>query len=66
MFDNIESIVPVIFPEKLNTLKFFNELIEGSIIPIGIVIKQQKVYYQNQEMIEDVLPCIIYKQNYRA
>lgn len=66
MFENIINIIPVIFPAKLNTIKFFDELIEDGIIPIGIIIRQQKVYYQNQEMIEDILPCIIYKENYKA
>lgn len=66
MFENVQNLVPVIFPERLNTLKFFNELTDDNIIPIGIIIRQQKVYYQNQEMIEDLLPCIVYKENYKA
>lgn len=66
MFENLQNIIPVIFPENLNNSKFFDELIKDNIIPIGTIIKKQKVFYQDKEIIEDILPCIIYKENYKT
>ena len=66
MFENIENILMIIYFKNFNNLNFLNNLLKDNIIPIGIIMEKQKVFYQNQEIIENILPCIIYKENYRA
>lgn len=66
MFTNIRQIIPIIYSKERQNLKFINEIIDQNAIPIGCVIKGMKAYYKDEEIFEDILPCIIYKQNYRA
>jgi len=66
MFDNVRQILPIVYLKDRQNNKFLEELFEQDVIPIGIVIKGVKSYYKNEEIHEDLLPCIIYKENYRA
>lgn len=66
MFDNALQILPIVYSKEKQNMKFINELIDQNAIPIGCVIKGLKSYYKDEEIFEDLLPCIIYKENYRA
>lgn len=66
MFENVTQMLPIIYSKERQNLKFINEIIDQNAIPIGIVIKGVKSYYKGEEIHEDLLPCIVYKENYRA
>lgn len=66
MFENIRRILPIVYLKERQTNEFLNELLVDDIVPIGCVIKGVKSYYQEKEIFEDLLPCIVYKENYKA
>jgi len=66
MFENIRRILPIVYSKEKQNMKFINELIDQDVIPIGCVIKGMKTYYKDEEIFEDILPCIVYKENYKA
>lgn len=66
MFENVSRILPIVYLKERQTNEFIDELLADDIVPIGCVIKGVKSYYQNKEIHEDLLPCIVYKENYRA
>jgi hypothetical protein len=66
MFENVEQLIPIIYLKNRQNMKFINELLDEDVIPIGVVIKGVKSHYKDEEIHEDLLPCIIYKENYRA
>lgn len=66
MFENITQILPILYLKDRQNNEFLEELFKEDVIPIGVVLKDIKSYYQNKETHEDILPCIIYKENYRA
>lgn len=66
MFENVTQIIPILYFKEKQNMKFINELIDRDVIPIGCIIKNVKSYYQEKEIYEDLLPCIVYKENYRA
>lgn len=66
MFENVTQILPIVYLKERQNMKFIDELIAEDIIPIGCIVKGVKSYYKGEEIFEDLLPCIIYKENYRA
>ena len=66
MFENVTQILPIVYLKERQNMKFIDELIAEDVIPIGYIVKGVKSYYQEKEIFEDLLPCIIYKENYRA
>lgn len=66
MFENVTQILPIVYLKERQNMKFINELIDQNAIPIGCVIKGLKSYYKDEEIHEDLLPCIVYKENYKA
>lgn len=66
MFKNIIQVIPIIYLKDRQNMKFIQELLDEDIVPIGIVIKGVESYFRNEKIFEDLLPCIIYKENYRA
>lgn len=67
MFDNIKSILPIIFKNKDNNLVFYNTLFNDNIIPIGTIITNVEIFNDKDEkLLENILPCVIYKENYKA
>ena len=66
MFENIAQILPILYLKDRQNNEFLEELFKEDVIPIGVVLKDIKSYYQNKETHEDILPCIVYKENYRA
>jgi hypothetical protein len=66
MFDNIKQILPIIYLKTRKTNEFLEELLAEDVIPIGIVIKDVKSYHKGEEIHEDLLPCFVYKENYRS
>jgi len=65
MFDNVLEIIPVYFLKEDEKTQL-NSLIAHHVIPIGIVLEGVKSYFDNKEVFTDILPSIIYKENYRA
>jgi hypothetical protein len=66
MFENVTQILPIVYLKERQNMKFIEELIAEDVIPIGCIIKNVKSYYQEKEIFEDLLPCIVYKENYRT
>lgn len=66
MFENVIQILPILYLKDRQNNEFLEELFKEDVIPIGVVLRDVKSYYQNKEIHEDILPCIIYKENYRA
>lgn len=66
MFNNVKQILPIVYSKEKQNMKFINELIDQDVIPIGCIVTGVKSYYKDKEIHEDLLPCIIYKENYRA
>lgn len=66
MFENIKQILPIVYSKERQNNEFIEELLNEDVIPIGCIIKNVKSYYQNREIHEDILPCIVYKENYRV
>jgi len=66
MFENVTQILPIVYLKERQNMKFIEELIAEDVIPIGCIVKGVKSYYKGEEIHEDLLPCIIYKQNYIA
>lgn len=67
MFDNVYGIYSIVYSKNSQkNPSYIDELISSDLIPIGIVLKQQNITVKGQEMVEDILPCIIYKENYIA
>ncbi len=67
MFDNIAGIYSIVYSrDSQKNPTYINELIASDLIPIGIVLKEQEVTVRGESMKSDILPCIIYKQNYIA
>lgn len=66
MFENIRRILPIVYLKERQNMKFIDELIAEDVIPIGCIVTGVKSYYKGEEIFEDLLPCIVYKENYRA
>lgn len=67
MFENIENILMIIYFKNFNNLNFLDDLLKDNIIPIGTVMKNHEIIdNNNNNKIEDILPCLIYKENYKA
>lgn len=66
MFNNVKQILPIVYLKDRQNNEFLEELFKEDVIPIGIVIKGVKSYYKDKEIFEDLLPCFVYKENYRA
>lgn len=67
MFDNVYGIYSIVYSKNSQkNPSYIDELISSDLIPIGIVLKQQNITVKNQPMVEDILPCIVYKENYIA
>jgi len=66
MFENVTQILPIVYLKERQNMKFIDELIAEDVIPIGYIVKGVKSYYKGEEIHEDLLPCIVYKENYRA
>ena len=66
MFENVTQILPIVYLKERQNMKFIEELIAEDVIPIGCIVKGVKSYYKGKEIHEDLLPCIVYKENYRA
>lgn len=66
MFDHISHLLPVIYSKEKQNNDYLNELIELNMIPIGTIIKNQEIIFKGETMNSDIIPCIIYKKNYRA
>lgn len=66
MFNELKQILPIVYTKERQNNKFIEELINEDAIPIGCVIKGVKSYYKGEEIFEDLLPCIVYKENYKA
>lgn len=66
MFENVKQILPIVYLKERQNIKFIEELLAEDVIPIGCIVTGVKSYYKNEEIHEDLLPCIVYKENYRA
>ena len=66
MFENVQQVILIVYFKEKQNFKFINEIIDQLAIPIGCVIKGVKSYYKDEEIFEDLLPCIVYKENYIA
>lgn len=66
MFENVTQILPIVYLKERQNMKFIDELIAEDVIPIGCIVTGVKSYYKDKEIHEDLLPCIVYKENYRA
>ena len=66
MFENVTQILPIVYLKERQNMKFIDELIAEDVIPIGCIVTGVKSYYKGEEIFEDLLPCIVYKENYRA
>lgn len=66
MFNNVKQILPIVYLKERQNMKFIDELIAEDVIPIGCIVTGVKSYYQGKEINEDLLPCIVYKENYKA
>lgn len=66
IFENVTQILPIVYLKERQNMKFIDELIAEDVIPIGCIVTGVKSYYQEKEIFEDLLPCIVYKENYKA
>lgn len=67
MFNNVAGMYSIVYSrDSQKNPTYINELIMSDLIPIGIILKDQEVTVRNESMKSDIMPCIIYKQNYIA
>lgn len=67
MFNNVAGIYSIVYSrDSQKNPTYIDKLFASDLIPIGIVLKEQDVTVRGERMKSDILPCIIYKENYRA